>query len=421
MAERVYPRTYSVEQITYYIREYLGEDQLLSSLAVVGEVSSFKVHSSGHIYLTLQEGDCHLKAILFRRYAVLQQWLPREGERVVVIGRVSLYERDSSVQLYAQALFPADGDAGTGQQQAQEALKRRLEAEGLFSPERKRSLPPFALQVGVVTAESSAAWADMDRILHNRLPSVQVHLYPALVQGERAPASLAAAIDRADRGRHDVLIVGRGGGANEDLSAFNTELVVRAIAAAQTPVISAVGHESDVTLADLVADVRAATPTHAATLAVPDGKMLRQKVEQLLGRLSQAAQGRLSQEVDRLERLSGSPWLQDPCAQLALYANRLGQGEKQLGRAFHYRMEVLVQRLDGLTTRLALLDPLATLDRGYSLVLNTSGQVLRSAKDCRVGDSIQVRFSRGSVTAQVTAVKDLDAMVEEAGSPKSIR
>lgn len=414
LAERVYPHTYRVEQITYYIKEYLSEDERLASLAVVGEVSSFKVHSSGHIYLTLQEGECRLKAVLFRRYAALQKWLPQEGEQAIVIGKVSLYERDGSVQLYAQALLPADGGAVGGRQQALEALKRQLEEEGLFSPERKQPLPLFAWRVGIVTAESSAAWADMDRILHQRLPGVQVQLYPALVQGDRAPASLATAIARADQGDVDVVIIGRGGGPNEDLSAFNTELVVRAIAAAQTPIISAVGHESDVTLADLVADVRAATPTHAATLAVPDGKVLREQVNQLSQRLSWATQAKLSQAADRLERLAESPGLREPSTWLSAYARGLEQKERYLMRAFHHRMEVLEQQLDGLTARLSLLDPLSTLARGYSLVLDNRGKILRSAGDCKVGESIRVQFSQGAVTAQITMVADV-----ERGSDKS--
>ncbi|MBQ6808194.1 MAG: exodeoxyribonuclease VII large subunit [Firmicutes bacterium] len=400
MAERVYPRTYSVEQILFYIKEYLGEDSFLSSLAVSGEVSGFRAHSSGHVYFSLREGEHQLRVVLFRRYAALQQWLPRDGDRVIVIGSASLYERDGSVQLYAQALLPAGQGA---EQQAQNELKQRLEEEGLFSPEGKQPLPAFAGKVGVVTAADSAAWADLQRILYGRLPGVEIRLYPALVQGDQAAESLAAAIAKADRGGHDVLIVGRGGGAEEDLAAFNTETVVRAIAAASTPLISAVGHESDVTLADLAADVRAATPTHAATLAVPDAALLLQRLESLAQRLSQAGQRVLQLAESRFLRLAASPcW--EPASLFSAAQSRLLSLESRLEAAGAGLLESRAATLDALSLRLELLSPLATLGRGYSLALDADGHLLRDAACCRAGDLFSLRLAKGSLWAEIRSV-----------------
>ncbi|MDO4732138.1 MAG: exodeoxyribonuclease VII large subunit [Bacillota bacterium] len=398
MAERVYPRTYSVEQIIFYIKEYLQEDRFLDSLAVSGEVSAFRAHSSGHVYFTLREGDHQLRVVLFRRYAALQQWLPRDGERVVVIGTVSLYDRDGSVQLYAQALLPA-GEGSV--RQAQKDLKQRLEEEGLFSPDRKKPMPGWASKVAVITAPDSAAWADMQRILYNRLPAVQLRLYPALVQGDQAPASLAEAISRADRGGHDVLLLGRGGGSEEDLSAFNTELVVRAIAAAKTPLISAVGHESDVSLADLAADLRAATPTHGASLAVPDAAAFLQKLELLELRLSRAALQCLEQQEKRLQLLEKAHCLQEPLYLLRSAELHLSSTEKGLQRAVAGQLEQKAARLETLRLRLEVLSPLATLARGYSLTMDSRGRILRDAKDCLPGDVLYIRLAADSLTAEV--------------------
>ena len=398
MAERIYPRAYSVEQINYYIKEYLGEDKFLTSIAVSGEVSGFRAHSSGHVYLTLKEGDCQLRTVMFRRYAALQQWLPRDGEQVIVIGSISLYERDGSVQLYAQAILPA----GTGaEQRSQEELKRRLEEEGLFSPERKRPLPGWASKVGVVTAEESAAWADIQRIIYGRFPGAQLRLYPAIVQGEQAAESISAAIAKADRGGHEVLIVGRGGGADADLSAFNTEKVVRAIAAAQTPLISAVGHESDVSLADLAADVRAATPTHGAALAVPDAAALRQKLDQLENLLRQRAAARLSQAEAALMQLAEAACFRHPSRLLLPAEERCQELSRRLAEGGQQALERKTEQLAQLSGDLQLLSPLATLSRGYSLALDEQGRVLRDAAACHIGDCIQLHLAKGSLTAEV--------------------
>lgn len=402
MAERVYPRSYSVEQVIFYIKDYLGEDKFLSSIAVSGEVRELRVHSSGHVYLTLQEKEFQLKSVLFRRYAALQQWMPQVGDQVIVIGSVSVYERDGSVQLYAQAILPAgEGDA----RRSQDALKRRLEEEGFFAPERKKSLPIWAEKVGVITGENSAAWADMQRILRQRFPGVALRLYPALVQGDQAPASLAAAIEKADQGGHDVLLLGRGGGADADLSAFNTEIVVRAIAAAKTPLISAVGHESDISLADLAADVRAATPTHGATLAVPDAGEIREGLDRREQRLRKAFAARLKQAEARLTRLESAACFREPLSLLGQRELGLQALQERLAASAENKLARQGEALHRLALRLELLSPLATLSRGYSLALNEKGQPLRQADQCRVGEKIHIQLAKGSLKAEVLDVQ----------------
>ncbi len=379
MAEAVYPRAYGVAEITYYLKQYLEEDGFLAQLAVAGQISGYKAHPSGHCYFQLREGASSLKAVMFRRYAVGLDWQPRDGDQAVAVGAISLYERDGCCQLYVQALLPA----GAGREARQLAeLKQRLAAEGLFSPERKRPLPLYPLSVGVITSREGAAWADIRRIAGQRHPGLDLRLYPALVQGEQAPASLAAALAQADRGGHEVLLLGRGGGSEADLSAFNSELVVRAVAGAKTPVISAVGHESDFTLCDLAADVRAATPTHGAALATPD-------LAELLARLDQAEQ-RLAQAVAR---------------RLDQAAQGLDQQERRFSQAAARALEKKQRQLAELAGRLALLSPLATLARGYSLVLDSSGNAVSDAAAVTVGDLLDIYPAQGHLLARAEAVE----------------
>lgn len=375
MAEIVYPRAYGVAELNYYLKHYLEEDSFLSSIAVAGELSGFKAHSSGHCYFALREGTHSLRAVMFRRYAETLAWQPRDGDMAIAVGAVSLYERDGSCQLYVQALLPA----GAGRQaQDQEELRRRLEEEGLFAPERKKPLPAYALSVGVITSGEGAAWADIQRIAFQRFPGVKLTLYPALVQGAQAAADIAAAIAKGDRGRHEVLIVGRGGGAEADLEAFNSEAVVRAIAGAQTPVISAVGHESDFTLADLAADIRAATPTHGAALAVPELTELLEQLDERERRLHAA----LQKEADRA-------------------AESLGRSRERMDAAMAAILRREQRRLAEAAGRLELLSPLATLARGYSAVLDKEGRAVMDAMELQPGDALLIYPARGEIRAQV--------------------
>ena len=397
MAETVRPRVYGVSEITYYLKEYLAEDDFLSSLAVSGEVSGFKRHSSGHVYFTLREENCGLKTVMFRSYASALRWTPRDGEQVVVVGRVALFERDGACQLYAETILPAGAGALA---RAREELKARLQAEGLFDLSRKKPLPAFARSVGIVTAPDSAALADMQRIILSRQPSTEITVYPALVQGANAPESLAAALMKADRGGHDVLICGRGGGPGENLSAFDSEQAVRAIAALRTPVISAVGHESDFSLCDLAADVRAATPTHAASLAVPETAALRELIDAYERRLREALARGLRQREERLRALSVRPVLTRPAVFLEKPARRLEQAEKSLSRGAEEGLRRAGSELASLAARLELLSPLQTLNRGYAVV-SAEGRAVRDAAQLKTGQTVDIRLARGSARARV--------------------
>jgi len=373
MAETIKPRVYGVAEIIFYLREYLAEDAFLGHLAVQGEISGYKSHRSGHIYFSLKDKECTLRTVMFRSAASRLTWQPRDGDRVVALGRIALYEKDGACQLYAENIFPA----GDGEQaKALAELKKKLAAEGLFAPERKKPLPAFAADIGVVTSGEGAAWTDIRRIAYARNPRLKLTLYPASVQGERAPYELAAATARADRGGHDILIIGLGGGAEADLAAFNSEPVVRAIAAARTPVISAVGHESDFSLCDLAADMRAATPSHAAALAVTD-----------FGETERTLQG-----IDRALNRAMGRYLLRLKEKLAAYdpAKAVSAGLRRHN-----------QRLAVAAARLEALSPLATLNRGYALVELEDGTLIRRADKVRVGDRINVYPAQGRIRAVV--------------------
>ncbi|MCL1905899.1 MAG: exodeoxyribonuclease VII large subunit [Clostridiales bacterium] len=393
MAETVLPRAYGVSEANDYLREYLEEDGFLTDLLVRGELTGCKRHGSGHIYFTLSEGGCSLNGAMFRAQAEKLQFVPEQGMEIVAWGKVGFYERDGRTQLYAMAFFPV-GEGLLGRALAQ--LKENLAAEGLFDAERKKPLPLLPRSLGVITGSASAAWADIRQVALSRWPGLRIKLYPAVVQGAEAPASICAALLKAGEGGHDVLIVGRGGGAKEDLAAFNTEAVARAVAAAQIPVIAAVGHEIDWSLADLAADHRAATPSHAAALAVP-------LAAELLARLDDNEQ-KLRQTMSRYA---------DRCRQL------LQETENRLVRAV---WQELAGRLDNtrmLTARLEALSPLATLKRGYAVCRNEAGKTLLCAADAETGESLEVVLAKGSLKCLVEKIKRWPWRKQKKNSPDS--
>jgi len=379
MAETVLPRAYGVSEVNNYLREYLEEDEFLADVLVRGELTSYKRHNSGHIYFTLSEGGCSLNGAMFRTQADNLQFIPQQGMEIVAWGRVAFYERDGRTQLYALAFFPV-GEGSAAQALAQ--LKERLAAEGLFAEERKRPLPLLPRSLGVVTAPGSAAWADIRQVALSRWPGLRIMLYPALVQGAEAPASICAALAKAGAAKHDVLIVGRGGGASEDLAAFNTEAVARAVAAAQTPLIAAVGHEIDWTLADLAADRRASTPSHAAALAIP-------LATELLARLDEYEQ-KLRQAASR---------------QFLLRQQRLQEGELRLTRSAKEAISEQWGKLQLLTTWLEALSPLSTLARGYAVCRNATGKSLLSAAETKPGETLNVLLAEGSLYCLVEGIE----------------
>ncbi|MCL2496505.1 MAG: exodeoxyribonuclease VII large subunit, partial [Clostridiales bacterium] len=358
MAENVAPRAYSVSEINNYLREYVAEDEFLADIMVRGELTGYKQHSSGHIYFMLSEGGCSLSGVMFRSQAERVSFLPQTGMELAIWGGLRLYERDGVVRLYAREFFPlGEGLSGA----ALTRLKEKLAAEGLFDARRKQALPLIPQSLGVVSAAASAAWADIQAVAYQRWPGLKIQLYPALVQGTEAPASIAAALAKADKAGHSVLIVGRGGGAQEDLSAFNTEVVARAMAGAYTPLISAVGHEIDLTLADLAADLRASTPSHAASLAVPQKSEIMERLTGYELRLRQALTRGIMIQQRRLKTV------QDRLRQAAIAAMRQRRAE-----------------LNMLAASLHSLSPLAALTRGYAICLNAARQTLRRSGEAAI-------------------------------------
>lgn len=415
---------------------------------VEGEISGFMAAQSGHCYFTLKDAGAQLSVVLFRRDAMRLARLPQNGQHVLLSGKASVYAQRGQLQLIAERVFPQ----GVGKLYEQiEQLKARFLAEGLFDPARKRPLPFLPARIALVTSARGAALYDMLRVLKRRAPEIDVLIVPTLVQGAEAPEAIARAIGRAQlQPGVELLIVGRGGGSLEDLMAFNSEAVVRAIAACPVPVISAVGHEVDVTLADHAADLRAATPSVAAELAVPKTAELAARLGELdgtlrrriAGRLRQARlalanaaarlvspaerlrlfaqrlktaelglrrahEARLSQAQVRLGRLQQRLAAQDPGARRALYAARLAHLEERLHRVAEAALEAARRRAVTNNLRLQALSPLAVLSRGYALVQTPEGRVITEAQRLLVGAEVELCFARDRATARITRV-DVD-------------
>jgi exodeoxyribonuclease VII large subunit len=398
MAETVLPRAYGVSEINNYLREYLAEDDLLADLLVQGELTSLKRHASGHIYFTLTEGGCSISGALFRNQADFLRFEPTVGMVIAVWGNIGYYERDGRTQLYARAFLPL-GDGLAANQFEQ--LKQKLAAEGLFAMERKKQLPFLPKSVGVITGASSAAWADIERVAKARWPALPLKLYAATVQGVQAPESIVLALRKSDNAGHGLLILGRGGGASEDLAAFNSELVARTLADLQTPVISAVGHETDTTLADLVADVRAATPSHAAMLAVPEVTELLTELDNLNNRLQQAAQRQLAGYRLRLAALEASPALSQPQVLLQPMQQALAAADANLEQQRQSIWQAKQQALQIAVAKLESQSPLAILSRGYAVCRDSAGHSIRNAAETEIGQSLEVLLTVGSLQCKV--------------------
>ena len=394
----------TISQINEYIRNIMDRDSLLSSVVVKGEISNYKVYPSGHHYFTLKDDGAALKCVMFRGSAVKLRFRPDNGMQVMAIGKISVYPRDGAYQLYCTGLvLDGVGDLHA----AFEQLKAKLAAEGLFAPEHKKSIPQYPKVIGIVTSAAGAAVHDMLRILNKRYPIAKVKLLPVRVQGAEAPAEIAAAIRYANHYKlADVLIVGRGGGSIEDLWAFNDERVAYAIYNSEIPVISAVGHEPDVTISDYVADLRAATPSNAAELVVPDQDALRQNMDSMLSSVSTCLERQLKACQQHLNVLSASPALQSPFEYLSqkgktlkLLENRLVAVENQT--IHHHNKQFLTN-----AAKLDALSPLKVLTRGYAMAQSEDGGIIRSVSQVATGDTIRVNFNDGSVSASVTSVEE---------------
>ncbi|MBS5468030.1 exodeoxyribonuclease VII large subunit [Clostridium sp. AM29-11AC] len=388
---------YSVSQVNAYIKNMFAQDFALSRISIKGEVSNCKYHTSGHIYFTLKDGLAAIQAVMFASRRGGLDFELRDGQQVVVKGSVEVYERDGRYQLYAsQIALDGAGDLF----RRFEKLRNELEEMGMFAPEYKRPIPKFARTVGVVTASTGAAIRDIINISSRRNPYVQLVLYPARVQGEGAAESIARGIEVLDRMGLDVIIAGRGGGSIEDLWAFNEEIVARAIFRCSTPVISAVGHETDVTIADCVADLRAPTPSAAAELAVFD---FGQFEAQLRGAKELLARG-LKRKIDgvryQTEQYRLKLRLHDPQRQINEKRQRLVSAEDELKRLMERRLSDCRHRLALMSGRLHGQSPLEKLSRGFGFITDEEGRRVDHAASVRPGDRLSIRLADGQIEAR---------------------
>ncbi len=398
---------FTVSQVNTYIKNLFARDFALRQITVRGEVSNCKYHTSGHIYFTLKDGTGTLAAVMFAGNRPGLRFTLKEGQQVMVSGSISVYERSGSYQLYAKQIrLDGMGDLYL----RMEELKNRLAEMGMFAPEYKQPIPRFAQKIGIVTASTGAAIRDIVNITHRRNPYVQLILYPAIVQGEYAVPSIIRGIETLDAMHLDCLIVGRGGGSIEDLWAFNEEAVARAIFDCRTPVISAVGHETDTTIADYVADLRAPTPSAAAELAVFDVRSLEEELRVSEYRLKKQMDSHLRQDRFRLMALSERLKRQTP----RYYLDNLRQGvlarENRLEEIMQSTVSDRKQKLALASSRLEALSPLARMQSGYAFVTDESGRPVRSVQNVQIGDRWEITLRDGSVTASVTGSrKDLNS------------
>ena len=391
---------HSVSDVNRYLKDLLAREPLLSGLSVRGEISNFKQYPSGHCYFTLKDANSALKCVMFRSRAQYLRFLPQNGMQVVAGGTISIYERDGVYQLYVDSLMPE----GTGDLAlAFEQLKKKLSAEGLFDQSRKQPLPAFPKKIGVVTSPAGAVLRDIYRVSKRRWPSVQLVLYPVQVQGEGAAEQIARGIDFfAEEYAVDVIIAGRGGGSMEDLWAFNEEPVVRAIAACPVPLISAVGHETDFTLADFAADVRAATPSQAAELAVPDRAEVKRQVEHLTSQLTRQMRREIDLRRQRLDHVLQSRVMRQPQSMLAERRQRLDFLLAGLQNTAKQELQNKSHGLKLLLNRLAAINPAAVLGRGYGIVTKQD-KLVSSINAVEIDDEIQLSLTDGSLKARVLA------------------
>ncbi|WP_312423005.1 exodeoxyribonuclease VII large subunit [Anaerospora hongkongensis] len=395
---------FSIGDVTRYIKHILDRDRTLNSIYVRGEISNFKRHYSGHCYFTLKDSDATIKAVMFRSRSQFLKYEPRDGMKVVVGGTVTVFERDGQYQLYADQMVPE----GVGELSlAYEQLKEKLTAEGLFEEMRKRPIPVLPRAVGIITSPTGAAVRDIITVAKRRHPGIALVLFPVQVQGGEAPGQIVDALQAFNLyGQVDVLIVGRGGGSLEELWAFNDERVVRAIAASQIPVISAVGHETDFTLADFAADRRAATPSQAAEIVVPDIYELRRYIQTLESLMGTHMQAIIKEKRRKVMECRQSAALQRPMNLLAdkqqqvdLLRQRLIQTMEQQLTAKNHSFSIQAEKL-------ALLNPLAVLARGYSITRTSEGQIVCDASQISSEQELEILLAQGVVYARVCSTKE---------------
>ena len=398
------PTIYSITQINAYIQGRMNEDPMLAQVAVRGEISNYKLYPSGHHYFTLKDEQSALKCVMFKGNAMSLRFRPASGMKVIALGRISVYPRDGQYQLYVSSMaMDGIGDLYA----AFEALKKKLSQQGLFDPAKKKPIPKYPKTIGIVTSSAGAAVHDILRILRRRYPLCSVRLLPVRVQGAEAPEEIVSAIRYANaHDLADLLIVGRGGGSIEDLWAFNDERVAYAIYESHIPIISAVGHEPDVTIADYVADLRAATPSNGAELAVPDREALTQNLDAFSAAMTGALNRQLRLASQRLEGLAASPALRSPTGYLDRREKDLGLLKEKLLAAQNRELSKAQQKYVANVAKLDAMSPLKVLSRGYAMAQKETGELIRSVKQTTTGESIVVSLADGKLNASILSIKE---------------
>ncbi len=387
------PSSWSVVELTRYLRDLFNSDANLQNIWVQGEVSNFSRPSSGHWYFTLKDNSAAIKCVMWRNTATRQTFIPHDGEAVQVHGAVSIYEANGVYQLYADMVRPA-GEGALYQEFLR--LKARLEAEGLFDPTRKRPIPHWPRLIGIVTSPTAAALRDMLNTLQRRYPLVKVILAPTPVQGEEAPAGICKAIQSlAALAQPDVILVARGGGSIEDLWAFNDERVARAIAASPIPIITGIGHETDFTIADFVADLRAPTPTAAAELATPDRIDLSADLADLREQLLRSSESIFTTRRWALNNLHNRLRIHSPQIRFRSDRQHIDDLVHRAEKAVLHQLQLQHTRLDGIQQHLQALDPFTILARGFAIVSNAEGLIVHSVAQVQCGDTLNVRLADG--------------------------
>ena len=399
LREREIRSELTVSELNAYVKRMFDADRSLNAVSVTGEISNLTIHRTGHLYFSLKDQDSQIKAVMFRSSAATLKFIPENGMKVIVRCSVSVYAATGSYQLYVNTMQP-DGIGSL--YLAYEQLKSKLESEGLFDEIYKKTLPRFPKSVGVITSPTGAAVRDIINVTGRRYPSARIYLYPSLVQGEGAEENLIEALDYFEKSRlADVIIIGRGGGSIEDLWAFNGERLARKIFECKTPIISAVGHETDFTICDFVADMRAPTPSAAAELAVPDYRELMLRIDNFHERMAKALCRRVEISEERLNSIKSNTILKNTAGIFENREDKIMEYKNTIKTVLENKISNLFADLAVASGKANALSPLATLARGYSVAMNENKKIIRSVNDVKSGDTLVVRVKDGSVVATV--------------------
>lgn len=396
------PKT--ILEINSYIKALVEEEALLQDVYAVGEISNFKNHyATGHFYLTLKDSQSEIRAVMFRSYARKLKFVPQDGMKVFVHGRIGVYHQAGTYQIYIDEMHPDGlGDLHI----AYEQLKEKLDKEGLFALEHKKDIPKFPKAIGIITSSTGAAIRDIIKVSTNRYPCTKLVLYPSLVQGYDAPGELIKGVEYFNIVNNvDVIIIGRGGGSIEDLWAFNDESLARAVYASKIPIISAVGHEIDYTICDFVADVRAATPSHAAEIATPDINELKSKLQGFGKRAFSAIIDNIESYKAILKNLANSKSLSKPITMLDIPTLKLNGASEKLLSTFQNCIKIKREAFINANSKLMALNPMAVISRGYGAVFNMDDKIIKKVSDVNIGEDIIIKISDGEINATVLNTK----------------